>query len=98
MAAVILAVTTPPALRAIDLNKANPFNWLKKEEASVPDTSQKQSQEAVAAGMMRDAKTAASTRELRPSFDRMWRTCNFTVSWLMSSARAMVLLLWPRDR
>ncbi len=61
VAAVIFTVTTPPALRAIDLNKANPFNWLKKEEASVPDTSQKQSQEAVAAGMMRDARTATST-------------------------------------
>ena len=44
------------------------------------------------------ANTAASTRELRLSFARMWRTCSFTVSWLMSRARAMALLLSPRAR
>ena len=30
-----------------------------------------------------------------PSFDRMWRTCSLTVSWLMSSACAIALLLLP---
>ena len=44
------------------------------------------------------ANTAASTRELRLSLDRMWRTCSLTVSWLMSSSRAIALLLSPRAR
>jgi outer membrane protein assembly factor BamD (BamD/ComL family) len=63
-AAVIFAVTAAPAARAIDLpnlSKANPVNWFKKEEATVPNTGQKQTQEAAAAAMLRDAKTAAST-------------------------------------
>ncbi len=63
-AAVILAVSAAPAARAIEmpnLSKANPVNWFKKEETTVPDSGQKQSQEAAAASMIRDAKTAAST-------------------------------------
>lgn len=41
------------------------------------------------------ANTAASTRDDSDSLDRMCRTCSFTVSWLMPSARAMALLLMP---
>lgn len=52
---------TAPAARAVDLSKANPVNWFKKEEATVPDAGQKQSQEAAAAAMNRDARTAVST-------------------------------------
>ena len=46
---------------AVDLGKANPFNWFKDKEESAPDNRQKQDQEANAAAMMRDARTASST-------------------------------------
>ncbi|MCE9519194.1 MAG: tetratricopeptide repeat protein [Verrucomicrobia bacterium] len=61
VAAVILSVMTAPAAQAVDLSKANPANWFKKEEATVPSSGQKQSQESAAAAMNRDAKTAVST-------------------------------------
>ncbi len=44
------------------------------------------------------AKTAASTRDVRFSLERMWRTCSLTVSWLMSSARAIALFDSPCAR
>ena len=37
-------------------------------------------------------------RERSPSFDRMWRTCSLTVSWLMPNDSAIALLLLPFDR
>ncbi len=61
LAAVILSVMTTPAAQAVDLSKANPANWFKKEEATVPNSGQKQTQENAAAAMNRDARTAVST-------------------------------------
>ncbi|MEI6535431.1 MAG: tetratricopeptide repeat protein [Verrucomicrobiaceae bacterium] len=63
---IACAVTTvflvnAPGSHAVDLGKANPLNWFKQKEESAPDNQQKQGQEAAAAGMMRDAKTAIST-------------------------------------
>lgn len=46
---------------AVDLGKANPLNWFKEKEENVPSSSEKQTQEAAAASLMRDAKTALST-------------------------------------
>ncbi|CAN5790018.1 hypothetical protein BH11VER1_BH11VER1_23570 [soil metagenome] len=46
---------------AIDFGKANPLKWFKEKEQNVPTSSEKQTQEATAAGLLRDAKTALST-------------------------------------
>lgn len=55
-----LAIAVPSAL-AIDLGKANPLKWFKDKEETVPSASEKQSQEAAADAMLRDARTAMST-------------------------------------
>ncbi len=54
-------LVSAPGSRAVDLGKANPLNWFKDKEESAPDNREKQGQEAAAAAMMRDAKTAVST-------------------------------------
>lgn len=50
-----------PSSYAIDLGKANPLKWFKEKEENVPTSSEKQTQEAAAASLLRDAKTALST-------------------------------------
>ena len=55
-----LAIAVPSA-PAIDFGKANPLKWFKDKEEAVPSVSEKESQEAAASTMLRDAKTAAST-------------------------------------
>ncbi|MEZ0387199.1 MAG: outer membrane protein assembly factor BamD [Verrucomicrobium sp.] len=55
-----LAIAVPSA-PAVDFGKANPLKWFKGKEETVPSASEKNSQEAAAAEMLRDAKTAAST-------------------------------------
>jgi outer membrane protein assembly factor BamD (BamD/ComL family) len=47
--------------QAIDFGKANPLTWFKEKESAVPSTTEKQSQEAAAQAILRDAKTAQST-------------------------------------
>lgn len=59
-AACVAALVASPA-RAVDMKKANPFNWFKEKEAVVPGAAEQQTQEALAQVMLRDAKTAAST-------------------------------------
>lgn len=46
---------------AIDLGKANPLKWFKEKEENVPTSTEKQTQEAAASALLRDAKTALST-------------------------------------
>lgn len=50
-----------PSAQAIDLKKANPLNWFKKEETALPGAAEQQAQEAEGQAMLRDAKTALST-------------------------------------
>jgi len=54
------ALAGTPA-HAIDFGKANPMSWFKSKEAAVPSVSEKQSQEAAAELILRDARTALST-------------------------------------
>lgn len=61
LAVALCAIAAGPLAHAIDLSKANPMKWFKKEEQVAPDTAQRSSQESAAAAMMRDARTAAST-------------------------------------
>jgi outer membrane protein assembly factor BamD (BamD/ComL family) len=58
--ATALAIAVPSA-SAVDLGKANPLKWFKSKEDAVPSVSEKQSQEAAADAMLRDARTASST-------------------------------------
>ena len=60
-AATVAVLAAAPASYAVDLGKANPFNWFKDKEENAPDNRQKQGQEAAAAAMVGDARTALST-------------------------------------
>jgi outer membrane protein assembly factor BamD (BamD/ComL family) len=62
-AALVIMASFPAS--ALDLDKANPFNWFKEKEKSAPDNAAKQAQENDAAAMMRDARTAASTGDVK---------------------------------
>jgi outer membrane protein assembly factor BamD (BamD/ComL family) len=61
LSAAVVAAVVAPSARAVDVKKANPFTWFKPKDAVVPGAAEQQVQEAAAASMVRDAKTAAST-------------------------------------
>lgn len=68
-AAAISVLTSAPEAKAVDFSKANPVNWFKKQEKSVPDSAARQTQEAAVASIIRDARIAVSTGNKNRAMD-----------------------------